>query len=62
MKILGGILPFIGFRETWISREDAKEFGVSKGRYDMKNDTVLCDALEIAWLGVGFTLWIREKA
>lgn len=60
MKIFGGVLPFIGFRDHWMPVDDARRYfhGVTLPlSHDMRH--VFVDAFECEWLGVGIILWAR---
>ena len=60
MKIFGGILPFIGFREEWLPFSEAPykrshvESKIKDGELHFH-----VDALEIEWLGCGAIILMR---
>lgn len=64
MKLIGGWLPFIGYRTEWYPRLDAiEQFGITSmdAPYRMADDTVKLDTFEIEWLGAGITLQVRAS-
>lgn len=59
MKLIGGILPFLGFRDQWVDRHTAADLGITQADYDMEKDAVHCDVFEIEWLCCGVILATR---
>lgn len=61
MKIWGGWLPYIGWRDEWVDRFQARElFGYPiEARYKMETDEVLIRSLDVEWLECGIMLAAR---
>lgn len=60
MRLIGGILPWIGFRVVKIPCEVAAEEGITQAKLvDGSMDEVWVEAFEVEWLGVGITLSMK---
>lgn len=56
---LGGIVPWIGFREVEIPCEEARAWGLTQSALGKDFNHVRVDSFEVEWLGFGCMLAVR---